>query len=419
MMKLNDQEQRILDGREGEIKAMAMSYLVKLGNAFEGSEMVGIHYAHMSSGSALREGEIDYLQELADKGAKVVVPTTSEVIPVDLRNPEAIKVPEDLVEEHRRLQLIQRRMGIISTYTCVPFTQGYVPAKGTYIASMESAAIIYFNSVLGAKTNRCGYFVLYAALVGRYPKIGYLLDENRKGTHLVKVEAKLRSTTDFGALGYHVGSLVGSGVPVFEGLFQPRQEQLMLLGAALATAGTVAIYHIPGVTPEAPSTAAVYDKTAGNGVITVTDRDIRSIYEKLHVANSSTPDFVFLGCPQYTVEQIRRVAELIEGRRVHENTTLWVGTNRMAFAMAERMGYLETIQKAGGVLVCDTCPMLSFLRLDALSKRGMAGPYFKTMLTDSPKQAKYARDTMGCDIILDRLESCVEAAVKGRWEDRK
>jgi predicted aconitase len=418
-MKLNDQEQRILDGREGEIKAMAMSYLVKLGNAFEGREMVDIHYAHMSSGSALREGEIDYLQELADKGAKVIVPTTSEVIPVDLRNPEAIKVPADLVEEHRRLQLIQRRMGIISTYTCVPFTQGYVPAKGTYIASMESAAIIYFNSVLGAKTNRCGYFVLYAALVGKYPKIGYLLDENRKGTHLVKVEAKLRSTTDFGALGYHVGSLVGSGVPVFEGLFQPRQEQLMLLGAALATAGTVAIFHIPGVTPEAPSTAAVYDKTADSDVIIVTDRDIRSIYEKLHVAKSSTPDFVFLGCPQYTVEQIRRVAELIEGRRVHENTTLWVGTNRMAFAMAERMGYLETIQKAGGVLVCDTCPMLSFLRLDARSKRGMAGPYFKTMLTDSPKQAKYARDTMGCDIILDRIEACVEAAVKGRWEEGK
>lgn len=418
-MKLSDQEQRILDGGEGEIKAMAMSYLVKLGNAFDGREMVDIHYAHMSSGSALREGEIDYLQELADRGAKVIVPTTSEVIPVDLRNPEAIKVPTDLVEEHRRLQLIQRRMGIISTYTCVPFTQGYVPAKGTYIASMESAAIIYFNSVLGAKTNRCGYFVLYAALAGKYPKIGYLLDENRKGTHLVKVEAKLRSATDFGALGYHVGTLVGSGVPVFEGLFQPRQEQLMLLGAALATAGTVAIYHIPGVTPEAPSTAAVYDKTADHDVITVTDRDIRSIYEKLHVAKSSIPDFVFLGCPQYTVEQIRRVAELIEGRRVHENTTLWVGTNRMAFAMAERMGYLETIQKAGGVLVCDTCPMLSFLRLDALSKRGMAGPYFKTMLTDSPKQAKYARDTMGCDIILDRIEACVEAAVRGRWEEGK
>ncbi|MGE5258545.1 MAG: aconitase X [Hyphomicrobiales bacterium] len=416
-MKLTDQEQRILDGGEGEIKAMAMSYLVKLGNAFDGREMVDIHYAHMSSGSALREGEIDYLEELADKGARVIVPTTSEVIPVDLRDPEAIKVPPDLVEEHLRLQLIQRRMGIVSTYTCVPFTQGYVPAKGTYIASMESAAIIYFNSVLGAKTNRCGYFVLYAALVGKYPKIGYLLDENRKGTHLVKVDAQLRSTTDFGALGYHVGSLVGSGVPVFEGLSQPRQEHLMLLGAALATAGTVAVYHISGVTPEAPTTAAVYDQAAGRDVITVTDRDVRRIYEKLHSAKSSTPDFVFLGCPQYTVEQIRAVAELIRGRKVHENTTLWVGTNRMAFAMAERMGYLETIKKAGGVLVCDTCPMLSFLRRDALSKRGINGPYFKTMLTDSPKQAKYARDTMGCDIILDRLEGCVEAAVKGRWEE--
>jgi len=416
-MKLTDQEQRLVDGREGEIKALAMSYLIKLGNAFDGGEMVDIHYAHMSAGSAIREGEIDYLQELADKGAKVIVPTTCEVIPIDLRNPEAIGVPADLVAEHQRLQRIQRRLGVISTYTCVPFTQGYIPAKGTYIASMESAAIIYFNSVIGAKTNRCGYFVLYAALVGKYPKIGYLLDENRKGTHLVRVETVLKDTTDYGALGYHVGGLVGSGVPVLEGLYQPRQEQLMLLGAAMATAGTVAIYHIPGVTPEAPNTETVYKKKAGSEIHTVTDRDIRNIYEKLHTAKDPHTDFVFLGCPQYTVEQIRQVAELLEGRKVHENTTLWVGTNRMAFAMAERMGYLDTIQKAGGVLVCDTCPMLSFLRLDALAKRGTPGPYFKTMLTDSPKQAKYANDTMGCKTILDHVDVCVDAAVKGIWEE--
>ena len=171
-MKLTDEELRVLNGEEGEIKALAMSYLVKLGNAFDGEEMVDIIYAHMSSGSALREGEIDYLEELATKGAKVVVPTSSEVIPVDLLNPEAISAPPDLVKEHMRLLTIQKQMGIVSTYTCVPFTQGFLPPAGSYIASMETAAIIYFNSVLGAKTNRCGYFVLYAALTGKYPKIG-------------------------------------------------------------------------------------------------------------------------------------------------------------------------------------------------------------------------------------------------------
>ena len=191
-MKLTDQEKRILDGEEGDVKALAMSYLVKLGNAFDGEEMVDILYAHMSSGSALRDGEIDYLDELAAKGAQVIVPTSSEVIPVDLMNPEAISAPSELVAEHRRLLGIQQKMGIVSTYTCVPFTQGFVPPAGSYIASMETAAIIYFNSILGAKTNRCGYFVLYAALTGKYPKIGYLLDENRRGSHLVSVEAELR-----------------------------------------------------------------------------------------------------------------------------------------------------------------------------------------------------------------------------------
>ena len=414
-MRLTDQEQRLLNGEEGEIKALAMSYLVKLGNAFDGEEMVDIAYAHMSAGSALREGEIEYLGELADKGSRVVVPTSCEVIPVDLRDPESVKAPAHVVEEHRKLLGIQKRMGIASTYTCVPFTQGYVPAKGTYIASMESAAIIYFNSVLGAKTNRCGYFVLYAALTGKYPKIGYLLDENRKGTHLVSVEAKLSGSTDYGALGYHVGAIVGSGSPVFEGIYQPRQEELMVLGSALATSGTVAIYHIAGVTPEAPTAGEAFGGSLPKEKIVVGEKEIREVYRKLHTAKDSAVDFVFLGCPQYTVEQIRIAAGLLNGRRVHENTTLWIGTNRMAFAMAERMGYHEIIKKAGGVLVCDTCPMLSFLRLDCLEKQGLSGPAFKTMLTDSPKQAKYVHTTIGCEIILDKIGACIETAVNGRW----
>jgi predicted aconitase len=415
-MKLTDEELRVLNGGEGEIKALAMSYLVKLGNAFDGEEMVDIIYAHMSSGSALREGEIDYLEELATKGAKVVVPTSSEVIPVDLLNPEAISAPPDLVKEHMRLLSIQKQMGIVSTYTCVPFTQGFVPPAGSYIASMETAAIIYFNSVLGAKTNRCGYFVLYAALTGKYPKIGYLLDENRKGTHLVLVQAELSSPTDYGAVGFYAGAIVGSGVPVFKGISQPRQEDLMQLGAALATSGTVAMYHIPGVTPEAATIEDAFKGNKARGTITVTRKDISKTLGQLHTAKNPLVDFVFLGCPQYTVDQIRRVAGLLDGRKVHENTTLWIGTNRMAFAMAERMGYYDIIQKAGGVLICDTCPMLSFLRLDALEKRGISGPAFRTMLTDSPKQAKYAHTTMGCEIIVDSVGRCVEAAIKGKWE---
>jgi hypothetical protein len=415
-MKLTDQEMRLLNGEEGEIKALAMSYLVKLGNAFDGEEMVDILYAHMSSGSALREGEIDYLEELAGKGARVVVPTSSEVIPVDLLNPEAISAPPDLVSEHLRLLSIQKQMGIISTYTCVPFTQGFIPPAGSYIASMETAAIIYFNSILGAKTNRCGYFVLYAALAGKYPKIGYLLDENRKGTHLVSVETELSSPTEYGAVGFYVGSIVGSGVPVFKGIKQPRQEDLMQLGAALATSGTVAMYHIPGITPETPTIESAFKDHKARETIPVTKKEIQKTLEQLRTAKSPFVDFVFLGCPQYTVDQVRRVASLLEGRKVHENTTLWIGTNRMAFAMAERMGYHDLIKKAGGVLVCDTCPMLSFLRLDALAKRGMSGPTFRTMLTDSPKQAKYAHMTMGCEIIVDRVDRCVEAAISGKWE---
>jgi predicted aconitase len=415
-MKLTDQEKALLDGAQGQVKSLAMSYLVKLGNAFDAEEMVDISYAHMSSGSAIREGEIDYLDELAAQGARVVVPTTSEIIPVDMQNPDLIQAPPELVGEHARLLEIQKKMGIASTYTCVPFTQGYVPVKGTYIASMETAAIIYFNSVIGAKTNRCGYFVLYAALTGKYPKIGYLLDENRKATHHVKVEAGLKTTTDFGALGYYVGSIVGSGVPVFEGITQPRQEDLMQLGAAMATSGTVSMFHIAGVTPEAPSLEAAFGGNRCQGEIVATDADLKGVYQALHTTSGPEVDFVYLGCPQYTLEQLRTVAGLLENRRVHPETTLWVGTNRMAYGMARRMGYADAIQEAGGVLVCDTCPMLSFLRLDAMKKRGQKGPAFRTMLTDSAKQAKYARNTVGCESILGSTGACIDAAVSGKWE---
>ena len=190
----------------------------------------------------------------------------------------------------------------------------------------------------------------------------------------------------------------------------------MQLGAALATSGTVAMYHVPGITPETPTLESAFKGPKPAQTIRVTPKEIEETLARLHTAKSPFVDFVFLGCPQYTVDQVRRVAALLDGKQVHRDTTLWIGTNRMAFAMAERMGYHEIIRKAGAVLVCDMCPMLSFLRLDAMAKRGLKGPHFQTMLTDSPKQAKYAHGTMGCEIIVDRLDRCVEAAVCGKWE---
>jgi predicted aconitase len=280
---------------------------------------------------------------------------------------------------------------------------------------MESAAIIYFNSVLGARTNRCGFFVLFAALTGKYPKIGYLLDQNRRGTHLVSVQTKLDGPTDYGALGYHVGAVVGGGVPVFEGINNPRQEELIMLGAGLATSGAVCMYHIPGITPEASTSNEAFGGKSNYDEIVMTKRELNQVYRKLRNATDCNVDFIYLGCPQYTLEQIRVVAELLEKRKIHENTVLWIGTNQMAFSLAERMGYYDVIKNAGGKLVCDTCPVDSFLRTNTLKKSSFSKPSFHTMLTDSAKQAHYAKSILGYDILLDKVEVCIEAAIKGRW----
>jgi hypothetical protein len=211
--------------------------------------------------------------------------------------------------------------------------------------------------------------------------------EKPEGTHLALFEAQTTAQRITVHPVIMLEPLVGSAVRFQE--LPPRRE--MVLGAALATSGTVAMYHIVGVTPEGRTTGEALGGGQPQERIIVSEREIREVYRKLHTAKSSMVDFVFLGCPQYTVEQIRVAAGLLDKRRVHENTTLWIGTNRMAFAMAERMGYYDIIKKAGGVLVCDTCPMLSFLRLDS-PKQGLQDRRSNHVM-DS-EQAKYANNTM-------------------------
>jgi len=261
-MRLTDEEQRMYHGERGPTVAQAMDYLVRFGEACDSDSMVDISYAHVNPGRVGGLSDIHEVPELAEAGARVVIPTSTTVVGTDLEQWQLMETPEEAAQQQISAIPAHKKMGIAGTYSCTPYLLGYLPPKGAHIASVESSAVIYFNSMLGARTNRDGPFAIYAALTGKYPLCGYHLDENRKGTHLIRVETKLTGPTDYGALGFCIGEMVGGGVPVITGLTSPRQEELIAMGAAMATSGYIALYHIPGVTAECRTPEDVFVKGA-------------------------------------------------------------------------------------------------------------------------------------------------------------
>ncbi|MFC2069203.1 aconitase X, partial [Chloroflexota bacterium] len=345
-MKLTDEEKRMYHGESGSIVAKAMDYLVKFGEACDADSMVDIGYAHVYPGSPLFHRDLEEVLELAAGGARVVVPTTTNAIPTDIEQWQVIGAPEEFARRQISVVPAHKKMGIAGTYTCTPYLVGYLPPKGTHLASMETSAVIYFNSMLGARSNRDSLFIIYAALTGKYPACGYHLDENRIGTHLIHVETKLTNTTEYSALGFCIGEIVGGGVPIITGLVSPQLEELIAMGSAIATSGEAALFHIPGITAECPTLDSTFTKGTSYNESSIDDKGIRRIYEKFYTAKSDIVDFVFLGCPHYTLEQIRQVAILLQGHKIQKDVKFWVCTSRSNKAVADLTGYSEVIEAA-------------------------------------------------------------------------
>ena len=420
-MNLSDDEKWMLDGQEGKTVQYAMECLVQLGEAFDAEKMVEISYAHVHPGMALYKGDVERVESLSDGQTKVRVPSSTQIGSVDMENWKAMGASEALVRHQQRAVEAHKKLEVASTFTCAPYLMGYLPPKGSHISSVETSAIIYFNSVLGAKTNRDGFFSLFAAITGRYPLCGYHLDENRLGTHLFKVETNLKHTGDYFALGFYAGKLAQDGVPVFTGLEKPSFEQLKALGAALATSGSAALYHIPGVTAEAKTLKDAFRTAVAKDEFRVGRDEIDSAYQYLtDLQTGDAVDFVHLGCPHYSIEEIRDVAEMLEGKKIAPEVTLWVCTTRAAKPLADRMGYTDIIETAGGLVLCDTCPISTYLCQTSALPDGITIPKdaVQVMVSDSAKQAKYGREMIGCQVAMGSVTSCIESALTGRWRGK-
>lgn len=406
-MYLTDEEKRMLDGEKGEAVQTAMEILVAIGKVYDAERMIPIRSAHVAGLSLKTHGiaGMEWAEDLAAKGARVVVPTGQNVIGVD--RSRDLGFPQDWTTNQLRINEAYRCMGCYDLSSCVPYYCGFVPRMNEHIAWAESSAVIFTNSVLGARDNReGGPSAIAAGIAGRTPYYGLHLDENRRGDILFKVEAKIKNQSDYGAIGSYVGKMIGNDIPVFDGIGNPCLEDLVYLGAALASSGGVAMFHVIGVTPEAPSLEKAFSGKKYDTVL-ITDKEVELGRQGLTSGKDKKVDYVALGCPHYSLGQIRRVAKLINGKKVHKDVTFWVHTNVAIKHLARQLGYAQIIEEAGGLVTQDLCTILG-----TPESKG-----FHSLATDSAKMAFYAPGSNSFDVWYGSVEQCVNAAVKGFWED--
>lgn len=418
-MRLSDLDKKLLDGQLGAAQQQAMKALVELGEAFDAPDMIDIGYAHVHAGMALYKGDVELIEEIASKGARMIVPASTNIANADMENWQATHAPESLVRLQQRAETAHQSMGTSGCFTCTPYWAGHWPTWNMHMTSIESGVTVFCNSVLGAKSNRDGYFATYAGITGRYPRFGLHLDENRKPTHLTHVAATASGTADFTVLGYAIGKQVTNGIPLITGLKKrPDLDELDALGVGMATSGGVSMFILPGVTP--PYAEGDEKKYTNLPNISISNKDMEDIYADFCTGKENDFEIVHLGCPHASFEEMKHYARLLEGKKVSPGVELWITTNRTVRQMTRDSGLLSGIEKSGAKVISDTCPIsCHFARsVSPDPALGVIPPELKTIVVDSAKQARYIRDMIHSPTLLTTTEKAVDSAISGRFSPR-
>ena len=397
MVYLTREQEKMLNGEHGEIIERMMRLLVRLADIYNADKMIPIGSAQIAGVSYKSIGDpgLEFLEDMAGKGAKVRVLSYLNPAGMDMVQWRALGFSEDFAKKQIRIMDAFQKMGIVVSATCTPYLAGNLPRYREHIAWSESSAVSFANSVIGARTNReGGPSALAAAICGITPNYGLHLDENREPNALINVEAKLEYQSDYGALGYTVGKLVKNKIPFFRGIpDNVDTDQLKSLGAAMAASGAVALYHVENVTPDA-------DKVNKKGLekITITDEDLRETYEKLNTGED--PDIIIIGCPHASIREIRRIADKLQGKKVRK--PLWICTSRVIRDLAEKIGLLDVIEKAGANIVADTCMVVA-----PIEKMG-----YKTTAVNSGKAANYLPGFCKQNVVFQNIDELVRRAIQ-------
>jgi predicted aconitase len=389
-----------------------MRLVVRAARVVGADRLIDITRAHVDSCLYHGEASIDFVDRLVDGGARVVVPTTLNVGALDLLHPERYLGDRRTAERGRLLMDRYRALGARPTYTCAPYQLADVrPALGEQVAWGESNAIAFCNSVLGARTNRYGDFIDVAApITGRVPDAGLHRDEERRARLVLRlagdVSSVLRSDDAlFPVLGIVVGRRAGSTVAVIDGLPPGQSEdRLKALGAAAASSGSVAMFHVAGSTPEAPSVEAALGRRPPVAVEEIGLAELRAARDELSADAGDHLAAVALGTPHASLAELAHYAELLGDRRVDPGVELLIATGRDVLEAAEERGTVARLRAAGAELLVDTCSYLS------PSLRRTDG----AVMTDSAKWAWYGPANVGARPVIGSAAECIRSAIAGR-----
>jgi hypothetical protein len=407
---LTPRDQAMRHGEYGPAAKMAMSILIRMAEVAGAKELLDIEGAHLDSTVYIGEAGLEYAERLASLGAKVAVPTTLNVSGLDEHHWREWAVPPDWAAKAHRQMLAYQSMGAAPTWTCAPYQTEFKPKFGQQIAWGESNAIVFANSVIGARTERYpDLFDVCCAITGRAPARGLHLTENRAGQLLLRLtEAPLalqESDEFYPVLGHLLGKAAGDRIPVVEGMeTKPSEDQLKALGAAAACSGAVALFHLVGITPEAPTLEAAFQGRAPSEVIEVTMDKLRAARRDLTHGPSEALDMVVLGSPHFSLDEFKKLAPLVQGRRKHPNVKFLVTSSRAMTLLAQKAGVLDPILAFGAQLTVDTCILTT----------PMLPPEIKYLMTNSAKFSYYAPGLLDKHITFGSLADCVRSAIAGR-----
>ena len=414
-MRLTDEEKSILDGKQGEAARIALSVLVDLGEVFGAESLMPVSQAHIDATLYMVDAGLQFVEKLANLGAKMAVPTSLNPSAIDLVRWKELGVSPEIFPKHHRLAAAYIKMQAIPTWTCAPYQQGIIPRFGEQIAWGESNAIAFANSVIGARTNRYADLMdICAALIGKVPKFGLHLSRNRKAKMLIELKGFTASMFENDAiyplLGYLVGEIASDQVAAVLGMPPSVTfDNLKGLFAGAASSGAVGLCHLVGITPEAQNLEMCFQGSQPEKVLQITPEMIADSEQGLQTVQSESIDWITTGCPHYSPAEFMRLAKLINGEKVHSSVAFWVFTSRTVYAWIKENGILRQLADAGITVFTDGCP-LQYPRKSW---------NFSAAMTDSAKFANYCYSQTGLPAAFGSLADCVNTAVSGKIPRRK
>jgi predicted aconitase len=411
-VRLRDSDRALLAGAEGPAGQVAMRIVVEMARVAGAAELLDVTSAHIDGCLYHGRAGLDFAERLLRDGAAVRVPTTLNVASLDLLHPDRFRGDPTTAKAARRLMDAYVAMGCRQTWTCAPYQLPERPGFGEHVAWAESNAIVFANSVLGARTARYGDFIdICAAITGRVPHAGLHLTDRRRGQLVFDVRGLPERLCDqdllYPLLGHLIGARSGRLVPVVDGLpAGVTEDRLKAVGAAAASSGEVGLVHVVGSTPEAPTLAEALQHHPAHEVVEVTPAMLRTARDQLTTAGNGSARLVGVnvGTPHFSEAEFGHLVALLAGRPVHPEVEFYASTGRHVLARIEALGWAASLEAAGVRLVVDTCTYVTSILEDTDG----------VVMTSSAKWAWYAPGNLGVRVALGSLRECVESAVKGR-----